>query len=76
VRQAVVYALRQKPFLEANVGDSASIASASRCSLRPAARIEQGLEHRLNGDTATARQLLQEAGYDGTPSSCCTRPTS
>jgi peptide/nickel transport system substrate-binding protein len=68
VRQAVVYALRQKPFLEANVGDPRfyrECKSLFPCGLPLAS--EKGWEDRLNGDTATARKLLAEAGYDGTP---------
>ena len=68
VRQAVVYALRQKPFLEANVGDARFYSECK--SLFPCGlplESSKGWEDRLNGDTAEARQLLQEAGYDGTP---------
>jgi peptide/nickel transport system substrate-binding protein len=68
VRQAVVYALRQKPFLEANVGDARFYRECK--SLFPCGlplESSKGWEDRLNGDTAKARQLLQEAGYDGTP---------
>jgi peptide/nickel transport system substrate-binding protein len=68
VRQAVVYALKQKPFLEANVGDARFYRECK--SLFPCGlplESSKGWEDRLNGDTAKARQLLQEAGYDGTP---------
>ena len=68
VRQAVVYALRQKPFLEANVGDPRFYRECK--SLFPCGlplESSKGWEDRLNGDTATARKLLAEAGYDGTP---------
>ncbi|HTR83679.1 MAG TPA: ABC transporter substrate-binding protein [Reyranella sp.] len=68
VRQAVVYALKQKPFLEANVGDPRFYRECK--SLFPCGlplESEKGWEDRLNGDTAKARQLLKEAGYDGTP---------
>jgi len=68
VRQAAVYALKQKPFLEANVGDARFYRECK--SLFPCGlplESSKGWEDRLNGDTATARKLLAEAGYDGTP---------
>jgi peptide/nickel transport system substrate-binding protein len=68
VRQAVVYALKQKPFLEANVGDARFYRECK--SLFPCGlplESSKGWEDRLNGDIATARKLLAEAGYDGTP---------
>jgi len=68
VRQAVVMALSQKPFLEANVGDPRfyrECKSIYPCGLPLAS--EKGWEGTLNGDAARARQMLQEAGYDGTP---------
>ena len=68
VRQAVVYAMRQKPFLQANVGDPRFYRECK--SLFPCGlplESSKGWEDRLNGDAAKAKQLLQEAGYDGTP---------
>jgi len=68
VRQAVVVALRQKPFLEANVGDARFYRECK--SLFPCGlplESSAGWEDRLNGDAAAARKLLAEAGYDGTP---------
>jgi peptide/nickel transport system substrate-binding protein len=68
VRQAVVYALTQKPFLEANVGDPRFYRECK--SLFPCGlplESSKGWDDRLNGDSATARKLLAEAGYDGTP---------
>jgi peptide/nickel transport system substrate-binding protein len=68
VRQAAVYALRQKPFLEANVGDPRFYRECK--SLVPCGlplENSKGWEDRLNGDAAKAKQLLKEAGYDGTP---------
>src|SRR4051812_8749855 len=67
-RQAVVYALKQKPFLEANVGDPRFYRECK--SLFPCGlplESSKGWDDRLNGDTATARKLLAEAGYGGTP---------
>jgi peptide/nickel transport system substrate-binding protein len=68
IRQAAVHALRQKPFLEANVGDARFYRECK--SLFPCGlplESGKGWEDRLNGDTAKAKQILQEAGYDGTP---------
>ncbi len=68
VRQAVVMAMKQKPILEANVGDPRfyqECKSIYPCGLPLAS--EKGWEGTLNGDAAMAKQMLQEAGYDGTP---------
>jgi peptide/nickel transport system substrate-binding protein len=68
VRQAVVYALKQKPFLEANIGDARFYRECK--SLFPCGlplESSKGWDDRLNGDAAKAKQLLKEAGYDGTP---------
>jgi peptide/nickel transport system substrate-binding protein len=68
IRQAVVTALKQKPFLEANVGDARywrECKSLFPCGLP--LESSKGWDDRLNGDVATARKLLAEAGYDGTP---------
>jgi len=68
IRQAVVMALKQKPFLEANVGDARywrECKSLFPCGLP--LESSQGWDDRLNGDAAAARKLLAEAGYDGTP---------
>jgi peptide/nickel transport system substrate-binding protein len=69
VRQAVLYALDQKPFLDANVGDARLLQRVQvGLPLRLAARIDQGLGRTSSpGNVAKARELLQEAGYDGTP---------
>jgi len=68
IRQAVVYAMKQKPFLEANVGDARfyrECKSLFPCGLPMES--SKGWDERLNGDAAKARQLLKDAGYDGTP---------
>jgi peptide/nickel transport system substrate-binding protein len=68
VRQAVTYALTQKPFLEANIGDARYYKECK--SLFPCGlplESTAGWEDRLSGDLAKARKLLEEAGYDGTP---------
>ena len=68
IRQAVTYALTQKPFLEANIGDPRyykECKSLFPCGLPLESTV--GWEDRLSGDVAKARKLLEEAGYDGTP---------
>jgi peptide/nickel transport system substrate-binding protein len=68
VRQAVLYALSQKEFLEANVGNPAYYKECK--SLFPCGsplESTKGWEDKLSGNIAKAKQLLQEAGYDGTP---------
>ncbi len=68
VRQAVLYGLMQKEFLEANVGNPAYYKECK--SLYPCGsplESTKGWEDKVSGNVAKARQLLQEAGYDGTP---------
>ena len=68
VRQAVLYALDQKAFLDANVGNPDYYRICK--SLFPCGsplESTKGWEDKLSGNTAKARQILQEAGYDGTP---------
>src|SRR5262249_43869231 len=68
VRQAVTYALTQREFLEANVGDPRyfrECRSLFPCGLPLESSI--GWEDRWSGDVARAKKLLAEAGYDGTP---------
>jgi len=68
IRQAVLYALDQKAFLEANVGNPEYYKECK--SLFPCGsplESTKGWEDKLSGNTAKARQILQEAGYDGTP---------
>jgi peptide/nickel transport system substrate-binding protein len=68
VRQAVLYALSQKEFLDANVGDPAYYKECR--SLFPCGsplESTKGWEDKVSGNIAKAKQLLQEAGYDGTP---------
>jgi len=68
IRQAALYALDQKPILEANVGDPAYFKECK--SVFPCGsplESTKGWEDKLGGNTAKAKQLLQEAGYDGTP---------
>ncbi len=68
VRQAVLYALSQKEFLEANVGNPAYYKECK--SLFPCGsplESTKGWEDKLTGNVAKAKALLAEAGYDGTP---------
>jgi len=68
VRQAVLYALAQKEVLEANVGNPTYYRECK--SLFPCGsplESTKGWDDKLGGNVARARQLLQEAGYDGTP---------
>ncbi|MFI5002385.1 MAG: ABC transporter substrate-binding protein [Reyranellales bacterium] len=68
IRQAVLYALDQKEFLDANVGNPAYYKECK--SLFPCGsplESTKGWEDKLGGNTAKAKALLAEAGYDGTP---------
>jgi peptide/nickel transport system substrate-binding protein len=68
IRQAVLYALDQKEVLEANVGNPEYYTVCK--SLFPCGsplESTKGWEDKVSGNTAKAKQILQEAGYDGTP---------
>jgi peptide/nickel transport system substrate-binding protein len=68
VRQAVLYALDQKPFLQANVGNPQFYKECK--SLFPCGsplESTKGWEDKLSGNVAKAKEILKEAGYDGTP---------
>jgi peptide/nickel transport system substrate-binding protein len=68
VRQAVAYAFNQKDFLEAVIGTPKWYRECK--SLFPCGspfESTKGFEDKFGSDFAKARQLLQEAGYDGTP---------
>jgi len=68
IRQAVLYALDQKAFLDANVGNPAFYKECK--SLFPCGsplESTKGWDDKVSGNVAKAKQLLQEAGYDGTP---------
>jgi peptide/nickel transport system substrate-binding protein len=67
-RQAVAYALNQKDFLEAVVGDAKWYRECK--SLFPCGsplESTSGFDDKLESNVVKARQLLREAGYDGTP---------
>ncbi|MFL5221313.1 MAG: ABC transporter substrate-binding protein [Microvirga sp.] len=68
IRQAVAYALNGKDFLDASIGDPKWYRECK--SLFPCGsplESTAGWDDKLSGNAAKARQLLQEAGYDGTP---------
>jgi len=64
----VLYALDQKPFLEANVGNPQFYRECK--SIFPCGsplESTKGWEDKLSGNVAKAKEILKEAGYDGTP---------
>src|SRR4051794_32963878 len=68
IRQAVAYALNGKDLLDASIGDPKWYRECK--SLFPCGsplESTAGWDDKLSGNAAKARQLLQEAGYDGTP---------
>jgi peptide/nickel transport system substrate-binding protein len=68
VRQAVFYALNQEDFLKAVIGDPAYYKVCK--SFYPCGsplETTKGMEGLLASNVTKARQLLDEAGYDGTP---------
>jgi peptide/nickel transport system substrate-binding protein len=69
IRQAALYALNQKEFLDANVGNPSyykECKSIFPCG-SPFESTKGGWEQMLSGNVTRARELLKEAGYDGTP---------
>jgi peptide/nickel transport system substrate-binding protein len=68
IREAVLYALDQKPFLQGNVGNADYYTMCK--SLFPCGSplaTTKGWDDKLSGNVAKAKELLKEAGYDGTP---------
>ncbi len=67
-RQALMYALNQKDFLEATIGnpDYYKVCKALFVCGTPLAS-EKGMEGLLESNFAKSKELLKEAGYDGTP---------
>src|SRR4029079_3048568 len=66
IRYAAMVAVSPQEFLEANVGDAKWYRNGK--SLYPCGsplESTKGWEAVLNGDSAAARKLLAEAGYDG-----------
>jgi peptide/nickel transport system substrate-binding protein len=68
VRQALLYALNQKDFLEATVGNAEYYKVCKAMFVcGTALASEKGMEGRLESNFAKAKELLKEANYDGTP---------
>ena len=67
IRQAAMVALSQEEFLQANIGDKRfyRVCKALFTCDTPLAS-EVGMENVLNGNAQKAREMLKEAGYDGT----------
>lgn len=68
IRQAVFVALNQEEFLQANIGDKRfyrTCKAVFTCGSPLASTA--GMDNVLNGNAVRAREMLKEAGYDGTP---------
>ena len=68
IRQAVAYALNQKDFLDATIGDSEFYVICK--SLYPCGSplaTTKGWDDKLESNFTKAKALLEEAHYDGTP---------
>ena len=68
VRQAVLYAFNQKDFLDGVIGNPEFYKECKAmfiCGTSLAS--EKGMDDKLNSNFAKAKELLKEAGYDGTP---------
>ena len=68
VRRAAAMALNQIDFLQASIGDSRLYRTCKAmftCGTPLAS--DAGMEGLVEGNTAKARQMLADAGYDGTP---------
>jgi peptide/nickel transport system substrate-binding protein len=67
IRQAAMVALSQEEFLQANIGDKRfyKVCKALFTCGTPLAS-EVGMADVLNGNAQKAREMLKEAGYDGT----------
>lgn len=64
----MTYALSQEEFLQASIGDPRYHRTCKALfTCDSPLESTAGTEGLLDGNTANARQLLQEAGYDGTP---------
>jgi len=68
VRQALLYAFDQEEFLLAAIGDESyyKLCKAMFICGTPIST-DEGFEDKLGGNLDKAKELLEEAGYDGTP---------
>jgi peptide/nickel transport system substrate-binding protein len=68
VRQALLYALNQKDFLDATIGNPEfyKVCKSMFVCGTPLAS-DKGMEDKLESNFAKAQALLKEANYDGTP---------
>ena len=68
IRQALMYAFDQEEFLFAAVGDEAYFKTCKAMFIcgTPIAT-EKGFEDMLSGNIEKAKEMIKEAGYDGTP---------
>ena len=68
IRQAALYALNQKDFLLAAIGDPKYFKECKALFIcgTPNAT-DKGFEDKLNSNFAKSKELLKEAGYDNTP---------
>jgi peptide/nickel transport system substrate-binding protein len=67
IRQAAAVALSQDEFLQANIGDKRFYRPCKAMfTCDTALATTAGMDGLIEGNTAKAKQLLQEAGYDGT----------
>ncbi|MSP76228.1 MAG: ABC transporter substrate-binding protein [Rhodospirillaceae bacterium] len=68
IRQAAAMALNQEDFLQANVGDKRFYRTCKAMfTCGTALATDAGMQGLVEGNSAKARQMLAEAGYDGTP---------
>ena len=68
IRQAAAMAMNQEDFLQANIGDKRYYRTCKAmftCETPLATTV--GMDGLVEGNTAKAKQMLAEAGYDGTP---------
>jgi peptide/nickel transport system substrate-binding protein len=67
IRQAAAVALSQEEFLQANVGDKRFYRPCKAMfTCDTALATTAGMDGLIEGNAARAKQMLQEAGYDGT----------
>jgi peptide/nickel transport system substrate-binding protein len=67
IRQAVTYALNQEEFLQANIGDNRFYrVCKAMFTCDTSLSSTAGMDGLIEGNAAKARELLKEAGYDGT----------